>query len=58
MFGKPVTIIAGAEEPLPIKINISAIPKFRAFENMNQLENLMIGDCGPEYRRPDLNIAT
>jgi hypothetical protein len=21
---------------------------------MNQLESLMIGDCGPEYRRPDL----
>jgi hypothetical protein len=21
---------------------------------MNQLENLIIGDCGPEYRRPDL----
>ena len=29
MFGKPVTIVAGAEEPPPIKINISAIPKFR-----------------------------
>jgi hypothetical protein len=29
MFGKRVTIIAGAEEPPPIKTNISAIPKFR-----------------------------
>lgn len=29
MFGKPVTIVSGGEEPPPIKIEISAIPKFR-----------------------------
>ena len=26
MFGKPVTIVTGVEEPPPIKIDISAIP--------------------------------
>ena len=29
MFGKPATIVTGAEELPPIKIDISAIPKFR-----------------------------
>lgn len=29
MFGKPVTIATGAEEPPPIKIDISAIPSHR-----------------------------
>ena len=29
MFGKPVTIVAGAEELPPVKIDISAIPKKR-----------------------------
>ena len=28
-FGKPATIVAGAEEAAPIKINVSAIPQFR-----------------------------
>lgn len=29
LFGKPVTIVAGAEEPPPVRIDVSAIPKFR-----------------------------
>ena len=28
-YGKPMTIVAGPEEQPPIKIDISAIPKFR-----------------------------
>jgi hypothetical protein len=29
LFGKPVTIVTAAEEPPPIKIDISAIPSHR-----------------------------
>lgn len=28
LFGKPITIVAGAEDLPPVKIDISAIPKF------------------------------